>query len=124
MLELKLGRIVYTTPEKHDQTIAFTSQLAHVVSSAYIKSPTVKEESGFSAGSFRDLTRVAKLNEDMWTELFLMNRPALLYEIDTIMAALAEYRDALADGDAERMRSLLRDGRILKEWSLQHSITE
>ena len=124
MLELKFGRIVYTTPEKHDQTIAFTSQLAHVVSSAYIKSPSVKEESGFSAGSFRDLTRVAKLNEDMWTELFLMNRPALLYEIDTIMAALAEYRDALADGDAERMRSLLRDGRILKEWSLQHSITE
>ena len=124
MLELKFGRIVYTTPEKHDQTIAFTSQLAHVVSSAYIKSPTVKEESGFSAGSFRDLTRVAKLNEDMWTELFLMNRPALLYEIDTIMAALAEYRDALADGDGERMRSLLRDGRILKEWSLQHSITE
>ena len=124
ILELKFGRIVYTTPEKHDQTIAFTSQLAHVVSSAYIKSPTVKEESGFSAGSFRDLTRVAKLNEDMWTELFLMNRPALLYEIDTIMAALAEYRDALADGDAERMRSLLRDGRILKEWSLQHSITE
>ncbi len=124
MLELKFGRIVYTTPEKHDQTIAFTSQLAHVVSSAYIKSPTVKEESGFSAGSFRDLTRVARLNEDMWTELFLMNRPALLYEIDTIMAALAEYRDALADGDAERMRSLLRDGRILKEWSLQHSITE
>lgn len=124
MLELKFGRIVYTTPEKHDQTIAFTSQLAHVVSSAYIKSPTVKEESGFSAGSFRDLTRVAKLNEDMWTELFLMNRPALLYEIDTIIAALAEYRDALADGDAERMRSLLRDGRILKEWSLQHSITE
>lgn len=124
MLELKFGRIVYTTPEKHDQTIAFTSQLAHVVSSAYIKSPTVKEESGFSAGSFRDLTRVAKLNEDMWTELFLMNQPALLYEIDTIMAALAEYRDALADGDGERMRSLLRDGRILKEWSLQHSITE
>ena len=124
MLELKFGRIVYTTPEKHDQTIAFTSQLAHVVSSAYIKSPTVKEESGFSAGSFRDLTRVARLNEDMWTEVFLMNRPALLYEIDTIMAALAEYRDALADGDAERMRSLLRDGRILKEWSLQHSITE
>lgn len=124
MLELKFGRIVYTTPEKHDQTIAFTSQLAHVVSSAYIKSPTVKEESGFSAGSFRDLTRVAKLNEDMWTELFLMNQPALLYEIDTIMAALAEYRDALADGDGERMRSLLRDGRILKEWSLQHSIAE
>ena len=72
----------------------------------YTSSPTVKEESGFSAGSFRDLTRVAKLNEDMWTELFLMNQPALLYEIDTIMAALAEYRDALADGDRKRIRLL------------------
>lgn len=123
-LSLGFAQVVRTTPENHDKMIAFTSQLAHVVSSAYIKSPTVKEESGFSAGSFRDLTRVAKLNEDMWTELFLMNQPALLYEIDTIMAALAEYRDALADGDGERMRSLLRDGRILKEWSLQHSITE
>lgn len=122
--DLKFGRIVYTTPQEHDKTIAFTSQLAHVVSSAYIKSPTVKNESGFSAGSFKDLTRVAKLNEDMWTDLFLMNRSALLYEVDTIIGALQEYREALADQDAERLRALLRDGRILKEWSLKHSITE
>lgn len=122
--DLKFGRIVYTTPQEHDKTIAFTSQLAHVVSSAYIKSPTVKNESGFSAGSFKDLTRVAKLNEDMWTDLFLMNRSALLYEVDTIIGALQEYREALADQDAERLRALLRDGRILKEWSLEHSITE
>ncbi len=122
--DLKFGRIVYTTPQEHDKTIAFTSQLAHVVSNAYIKSPTVKNESGFSAGSFRDLTRVAKLNEDMWTELFLMNQPALLYEVDVIIEALQQYRDALQNKDAETLRNLLREGRILKEWSLEHSIKE
>lgn len=83
--------IVYTTPEIHDRTIAFTSQLAHVVSSAYIKSDTMENERGFSAGSFLDLTRVAKLNEHMWTELFLMNREPLLHEIDTILLHLQEY---------------------------------
>ncbi|MBQ3510347.1 MAG: prephenate dehydrogenase [Peptococcaceae bacterium] len=122
--DLKFGRVVYTTPQEHDQNIAFTSQLAHVVSSAYIKSPTMRNESGFSAGSFKDLTRVAKLNEDMWTELFLMNQKALLYEVDTIIHSLQEYRDALAGADEEGLRSLLRDGRILKEWSLAHSIQE
>ena len=123
-LDLKFGRIVYTTPEEHDRTIAFTSQLAHVISSAYIKSPTVKKESGFSAGSFKDLTRVAKLNENMWTDLFFMNREALLYELDTIMEGLAEYREALDQMDGDRMRSLLKDGRILKEWSLEHSLDQ
>ena len=122
--DLKFGRVVYTTPQEHDRVIAFTSQLAHVVSSAYIKSPTMRNESGFSAGSFKDLTRVAKLNEDMWTELFLMNQDALLFEVDTIIHSLQEYRDALAAADEEGMRSLLRDGRLLKEWSLEHSIKE
>ena len=122
--DLKFGRVVYTTPQEHDRVIAFTSQLAHVVSSAYIKSPTMRNESGFSAGSFKDLTRVAKLNEDMWTELFLMNQDALLFEVDTIIQSLQEYRDALAAADEEGMRSLLRDGRLLKEWSLEHSIKE
>ena len=121
---LKFGRIVYTTPQEHDKTIAFTSQLAHVVSSAYIKSPTVKNESGFSAGSFKDLTRVAKLNEDMWTELFMMNKPALLFEIDNIIQELQNYRNALTEGDVQTMRDLLRDGRELKEWSLQHANKE
>lgn len=102
--DLKFGRIVYTTPQEHDKTIAFTSQLAHVVSSAYIKSPTVKNESGFSAGSFKDLTRVAKLNEDMWTELFMMNKPALLFEIDNIIQELQNYRKALTEGDVQTMR--------------------
>ena len=122
--ELKFGRVVYTTPQEHDATIAFTSQLAHVVSSAYIKSPTMRQESGFSAGSFQDLTRVAKLNEDMWTELFLMNQPALQHELEIIIASLQQYRDALDRKDAEKLHELLKEGRILKEWSLAHSITE
>ncbi|MBQ2994797.1 MAG: prephenate dehydrogenase [Peptococcaceae bacterium] len=122
--ELKFGRVVYTTPQEHDKTIAFTSQLAHVVSSAYIKSPTMRQESGFSAGSFQDLTRVAKLNEDMWTELFMMNQPALQHELEIIIASLQQYRDALDTRDAEKLHELLKEGRILKEWSLAHSITE
>lgn len=122
--DLKFGRIVYTTPQEHDKTIAFTSQLAHIVSSAYIKSPTVKNESGFSAGSFKDLTRVAKLNEDMWTELFMMNQSALLFEIDNVIKELQNYRDALAEKDAQTMHTLLRDGRELKEWSLEHASQE
>lgn len=109
------GKVVTATPEKHDQVIAYTSQLAHVVSNAYVKSPSVNDFNGFSAGSFMDLTRVAKLNEDMWTDLFMCNSEALLTEINQILKNLTEYRDAIADGDNERLRSLLKDGRILKE---------
>lgn len=108
-------KVVKASPAEHDRIIAFTSQLAHVVSNAYIKSPTHQEQLGFSAGSFQDLTRVAKLNENMWTPLFLMNKDALLFEIDFISNRLKEYRDAISEGDADRLRQLLRDGRILKE---------
>ena len=106
---------VITTPEEHDRMIAFTSQLAHVVSSAYIKSPTARDHLGFSAGSYKDLTRVAKLNEDMWTELFLDNRDNLTNEIDWIIEHLTQYRDAIAGSDASKLHSLLKEGRILKE---------
>lgn len=108
-------KVVIATPEEHDQIIAFTSQLAHVVSNAYIKSPTNQKQLGFSAGSFQDLTRVAKLNEDMWTPLFMLNKEPLCFEIDYIIARLTEYRDAMMNGDNERLKQLLRDGRILKE---------
>ncbi len=108
-------KVVFATPEEHDQIIAFTSQLAHVVSNAYIKSPTHQKQLGFSAGSFQDLTRVAKLNEVMWTPLFMLNKNPLLFEIDYIINSLTEYRNALADGDNEKLKSLLKDGRILKE---------
>lgn len=113
--ELQFGKTVCTTPAIHDQTIAYTSQLAHIVSNGYIKSPTLQNESGFSAGSFRDLTRVAKLNEAMWTELFMMNQEALLFELDTLLATLTQYRKVLCEEDAAAMEQLLREGRILKE---------
>lgn len=112
------GRVILTTPADHDKNIAFTSQLAHVVSNAYIKSPTLLHERGFSAGSFQDLTRVAKLNENMWSDLFLRNRGNLLFEIDTLMAHLAEYRTALAEEDRAALEALLRTGRERKERSL------
>ena len=106
--------IQIATPEEHDQMIAFTSQLAHVVSSAYIKSPAAMKHQGFSAGSYKDLTRVAKLNEDMWTELFLDNPEFLTEEIDGIARRLEEYSRAIKDRDAETLRALLRDGREKK----------
>ena len=109
------GKFSFTTAEEHDKMIAFTSQLAHVVSNAYVKSPTAKNHKGFSAGSYKDLTRVAWLNENMWSELFFENKEPLLYEIDGIISSLTEYRDALESGDREKMRSILRDGRIAKE---------
>ena len=109
------GKFSVTTAEKHDKMIAFTSQLAHVVSNAYIKSPTAREHRGFSAGSYKDLTRVAWLNENMWTELFLENREPLLFEIDCLVNSLKEYRDALANEDGVTLRRLLRDGRVAKE---------
>ena len=109
------GKFSFTTAEEHDKMIAFTSQLAHVVSNAYVKSPTAKGHKGFSAGSYKDMTRVAWLNEYMWSELFMENRDALLFEMDSIIASLTEYRNAISDGDKERLTSLLRDGRIAKE---------
>ena len=109
------GRITVTTAEEHDVMIAFTSQLAHVVSNAYVKSPTAQSHKGFSAGSYKDMTRVAWLNENMWTELFLENKQPLLDEIDTIISSLTEYRNAIASNDADTLRGLLRDGRIAKE---------
>ncbi len=113
----KIGftNIQNTTPEEHDRIIAFTSQLAHVVSNAYVKSPSAKLHKGFSAGSYRDLTRVAKLNEVMWTELFLENRENLAFEVDTIIENLKQYSKALKENDAGMLEKLLRDGRICKE---------
>ena len=115
LLPAGFGKFSVTTAEKHDSLIAFTSQLAHVVSNAYVKSPTAREHKGFSAGSYKDMTRVAWLNEKMWTELFFENKDPLLFELDTIINSLTEYRDALRDGDTDKMMNLLRDGREAKE---------
>lgn len=96
--------------DKHDKMIAYTSQLAHIVSSSYIKNPLSKEYAGFSAGSFRDMTRVAKLNPDMWTELFMENRDNLTAAIDDLQTHLSEYKDALTGEDYKRLHSLLTEG--------------
>ena len=109
------GSYSVTTAEKHDEMIAFTSQLAHVVSSAYIKSPEADKHNGYSAGSYKDLTRVAKLNETMWSELFLCNAEPLAQEIDEVIKHLDEYRKAIRAGDREELTILLRDGRERKE---------
>ncbi len=113
----EFGRITITNAKNHDAMIAYTSQMAHVVSSAYIKSPSSAMHRGYSAGSYKDLTRVAKLNEDMWTELFFSNREPLLREIDIFIKEMRKYREALSKNDVEGMRTLLRDGRIAKEKS-------
>lgn len=111
----QFGRITVTTAEKHDEMIAFTSQLAHVVSNAYVKSPTATAHKGFSAGSYRDLTRVAWLAEDMWTELFLENKEPLLFELRYIIHSLQEYEQAIERDDAGTLRRLLADGKHRKE---------
>ncbi len=109
------GRFSVTTAEAHDEMIAFTSQLAHVVSNAYVKSPTAKLHHGFSAGSYRDLTRVAWLNAQMWSELFLENKENLIREVDCIISHLTAYRDAMAAGDGETLTALLDEGKRIKE---------
>lgn len=113
--ELGFGQTVVTTPKKHDQEIAFTSQLPHALACAYVKSPRCRDHQGFSAGSYRDVSRVAAINETMWAELFLDNREALTEELDTLIGNLREIRDAIDARDEETLRSLLRDGRLVKE---------
>ncbi len=113
--ELGFARVVLTTPEEHDRVISYTSQLAHVVSSAYVKSPEAMKQHGFSAGSFRDMTRVARLSPQMWAELFTLNREPLLSELDALIGHLNEYREVLESGDEERLRQLLREGTERKE---------
>lgn len=105
------AKMQISTPEEHDKMIAYTSQLAHVVSSAYIKSDLSTNFSGFSAGSFQDMTRVAKLNEDMWSELFLENKEFLLDEVDMLINRLTEYRDAIRDEKVDELKKMLKDGK-------------
>lgn len=108
------GSFTLSTAAVHDEVIAFTSQLAHVVSNAYVKSPSAQAHHGFSAGSYKDLTRVARLNPDMWTELFLDNADNLSSEIGILIENLQQYKDAIDAGDAEQLRALLAEGDRIK----------
>lgn len=115
MAPCSFGMFSVTTAEEHDRMIAFTSQMPHVLSNAFIKSPTARQHKGFSAGSYKDLTRVAWLNAPMWSELFLENRDNLLFELNTYLDSLTAYRDALEARDGERLTALLEAGKKAKE---------
>lgn len=109
------GSFSVTTAEDHDKMIAFTSQMPHILSNAFIKSPTALGHKGFSAGSYKDLTRVAWLNPQMWAELFLENKDNVLFELDQYLHSLQAYRDALAQEDMETLVQLLDEGKRRKE---------
>ena len=111
----KFGSFSITTAREHDELIAFTSQMPHILSNAFIKSPTALGHKGFSAGSYRDLTRVAWLNPKMWAELFLENRDNLLFELDTYLESLTAYRNAIAAQDEDTLIALLDEGKKRKE---------
>ncbi|MBR2472777.1 MAG: prephenate dehydrogenase [Clostridia bacterium] len=114
-LAIGFGVVTFSTLEEHDRIIAYTSQLAHITSNAYIKSPTAQMHMGFSAGSYRDLTRVARLDENMWTELFMANSDYLIEELRMLIDSLGEFLEVLETKDKEKLTQLLREGRELKE---------
>lgn len=114
-LSIGFGKITIKTPEEHDRIIAYTSQLAHVLSNAYVKSDTADEHRGLSAGSFKDMTRVAYLNEEMWTELFFENKQNLINEISVLIENLQVYKQKLEADDYDGMKRILADGRMKKE---------
>lgn len=111
----RFGSFSVTTAKEHDRLIAFSSQMPHLISNAYIKSPTATNHRGFSAGSYKDLTRVAWLNPNMWAELVLANRENILNELDQYIESLSQYRSAIEDHDAETLIRLLDEGRKRKE---------
>ena len=111
----KFGSFSVTTADDHDRMIAFTSQMPHIVSNAYIKSPTALEHRGFSAGSYKDLTRVAWLNAQMWAELIMNNRDHTLFELKTYIQALQAYQAAIENEDLDTLVALLEEGKRRKE---------
>lgn len=115
LVQIGFKSVTISNAEEHDRIIAYTSQLAHVVSNAYVKSPNARVHKGFSAGSYRDLTRVAKLNPRMWAELFMENSDNIAFEIDNIIAELQKYSDAIKAGDEETLEALLAEGTKIKE---------
>ena len=109
-LSLGFSRVVFSSPAEHDRIISYTSQLAHVISNAYISSPTAEVQRGFSAGSFRDMTRVAEINAEMWSEILVSNREHLLPELDRLIGSLSEIRQVISMGDEPGLCALLAKG--------------
>lgn len=113
--EIGFGKIVLTTPHRHDDMIAYTSQLAHIVSSSYVKDDCMDDAVSFSGGSFQDMTRVATMDEKMWSQLFMDNRLLLLHHLELLIAHLSEYRTALEMQDEAALQLLIADGRRVQE---------
>lgn len=114
-LEAGFAKIVKCSPKRHDEIIAYTSQLAHIVSNAYIKSDCAASHKGFTGGSFQDMTRIAGLDEELWAQLFMLNREPLLSELDGLIKRLEEYKSALEDVDVSELKAILKAGRLCKE---------
>ena len=109
------AKITVTTPYNHDRVIAFTSQIPHILAGAYVKSPSCKDRHGFSAGSFKDVSRVATIDENLWSELFVLNKEPLLHELDHLISSLYDYKTYLENNNIDGLKNSIRQGRIIKE---------
>ena len=112
---LGFGKIVECTAEEHDKKIALTSQLAHIVSNAYVKSEQVPHCDGFTGGSFQDMTRIAGVDEQMWTELYMLNRGPILTELRGLIEHLTVYKEAIEIGDDDALRQALAEGKAIRK---------
>ncbi len=106
--ELGFARISELSPEAHDEMIAFLSQLTHCIAVTLMTCNDSPSMEKYTGDSFRDLTRIAKINDAMWSELFLLNRDALLAEMDRFAGEFSRLREMLAEGDREGMREMMR----------------
>lgn len=113
--DIGFARTVVTTPEHHDEMIAFTSQIAHVLACSYVLSPLAPNHAGYSAGSYRDVSRVARINADMWTELFIDNKEPLVREIDDLVSNLMKFKYSIVNGDEQSLHDLMEKGNRIKE---------
>ena len=112
---MRFGKIVECSAEEHDRKIALTSQLAHIVSNAYVKSPQVRHCDGFTGGSFQDMTRIAGVDEKMWTQLYMANRDCIQTELQGLIENLTVYLKAIEEGDEDSLSNALREGRLIRE---------
>lgn len=114
-LEMKFGMIKITDPEEHDRMIAYTSQLPHILACAYVLSPCCKNHNGFSAGSYKDVSRVANINAELWSELFMENRGPLIGELEVLYNNMTAIINAVKDGDKKKIEELLEKAHKTKE---------
>ena len=109
--EMGFGRIVECSAEFHDRKIAYTSQLAHIVSNAYVKDADAEDCIGFTGGSFQDMTRIAGVDEGVWSELYLKNRKNVSDKISALITSLTEIKEAVDSGDENQLKEVLKVGR-------------